>query len=583
MRFRDYPLQKKMTALFMLLVMIPCVLLSTILYRLTGERHRREWTAQQEATLQSMERNIAARMAQIESIVEVLTHSDAVTHLLTERSQSRGDTILDLLYGARVEVLRSEMYLAKYGADILLVSMREGVPDRYDTVLNHAAYGGDEAYHAFLLGEERGAWGPPRKMLPDLLQPFATNDVAMIPYYSKVLTGISTQLGTVLCGVRIESLLEPLMGWADGPVITVWYGDTCVFWSDGQTYRVMPTGVEHGVAAGRFRSSLQMRDVGYTLTLDADAHELQAQLLITALNTLLITAFGGTLMLAVTRILVRMVLRSLRQSVQAMEQFNTDNRHVQLPVESNDEIGQMIGVFNQLLRRIDGQYDQLLQKEQDQRRLHLLALQYQLNPHFLFNSLHWLQMQMEACAINPTLCESIESLGQVLRYNLSESRSATLHQEAQHMHAYIAFMQSMKQNQIELTMDWPESLDTLEILRFTFQPILENVIRHGLIPNQTLHIGIYIRLEPDHVHIRVENDGKPISPENLAQIQHRLAQRDLNAQQARGVGLSNLALRLRLVYGDKVRMIIDSTTQGTTQEIFIPLDEDIRSLYTIIA
>ena len=209
-------------------------------------------------------------------------------------------------------------------------------------------------------------------------------------------------------------------------------------------------------------------------------------------------------------------------------------------------------------------------KEKAKRHMQALALQYQLNPHFLFNSLLWLQMELEEQGVDPRITENITKLGSVLRYNLSESLEATLSQEATQLRAYIDFMCDMKQQHIALTMDWDHALDEVPIPRFMLQPLVENALQHGLIRGVDMHIDVSVQRQGDRLRFRIANDGKAIEPERLQVIRERF--RCPDTSRSSGLGISNLVQRLALKYADRYDIQAESDDALTVFIIDIPAD-----------
>jgi LytS/YehU family sensor histidine kinase len=198
------------------------------------------------------------------------------------------------------------------------------------------------------------------------------------------------------------------------------------------------------------------------------------------------------------------------------------------------------------------------------------ALQSQVNPHFLFNSFHWLQLKMEEMNAEPGFCEAIAALSEVYRYNLSSQRFATLEEELKHVNAYVLYMQAVKGNKISLSVNCENRLYFVKLPRFTLQPILENAIKHGIENGNELCVAIDVQIKCDYLIICVNNNGKRIPDDRLAYINNDLL-KDVSTDINESVGLKNLALRLRLSYGDSVQISINSNDDLTCIRLKIPL------------
>ena len=238
----------------------------------------------------------------------------------------------------------------------------------------------------------------------------------------------------------------------------------------------------------------------------------------------------------------------------------------------------MILAINRLLERIEQQSQEKVRAEKDKRKMQALALQYQLNPHFLFNSLLWVQMEMERQSLPDHTSDAIATLGQVLRYNLTEDLRATLGEEVDHLRAYTAFMAEMKQESIALDIDASPGLLTLSVPRFILQPITENALQHGLIPGEALHLHVCIASDDDaHLQIILSNDGRPIDAEHLHMI--REVFRDPHTADKPGYGLANLIQRLTLTYGDQYMISVTSSLHETQFTLTLPLSQMMDGRY----
>lgn len=316
--------------------------------------------------------------------------------------------------------------------------------------------------------------------------------------------------------------------------------------------------------------------LGLTLLICTELQPLRAQALYNALVNMAAISFVGLLLLAVSHIQVRKMLSHLEQTRKAVidlpEGADLSSR---LPDTWNDEAGELAAAFKRLNSRVNEYYHRLLQEEKDKRHAQQIALQYQLNPHFLFNSLYWLQLQLENRDMDDTLSDAIAQLGQVLHYNLEEQLTATLMEEKQMAQAYVSFMSSMKGSEISLDIDLPQSLRCSTVPRFTLQPLLENAIQHGFVKGAPLHL--HVSFQAKHggsaLHITVANDGKPIPPDRLAQLNAYL-QQPAEDHPAGGVGLRNIKRRLVLFYGETVSMTVASDVQNTQVTITLPASKE---------
>ncbi|WP_201317897.1 MULTISPECIES: LytS/YhcK type 5TM receptor domain-containing protein [unclassified Paenibacillus] len=193
----------------------------------------------------------------------------------------------------------------------------------------------------------------------------------------------------------------------------------------------------------------------------------------------------------------------------------------------------------------------------------LNALQAQIKPHFLFNTLSTI---MSYCRTNPELARNLlGNLSDIFRRNLNNKNNFnSLKEELDGIKSYLEIEKVRFANRLKVTMEIDESLLNMKLPVLTLQPIVENSIHHGLFPkiNNCL---LFIRVckNRNHVQIRVEDNGIGINEKRLAEI--------LN-NQTKGIGFSNIHRRLQSIYGKDYGLHIKSEPgSGTIVTFEIPM------------
>ncbi len=568
---RSLPLLRKLTLLFMLLVLLPCLLLGVMLYRQNFDRRIKEAVDQNAAALRSMAADIRVQATQVETIVEHLSYNEKVRGMLVAPTLEK--QILALIGDVTDFVQGSETYLQHLGADIVLICPADAFAERYGVAVRESRFAGDASYQSFVRGTEISSWGAPDAQAPSLA--YQTGN-AMLPYYRKVMVGLNGRAGVVRCGIQANLLFAPLFIWGDALLddalaLIVQRGDEIIHQiGDNSVAPLKETAATAQIESTVLYLAVPLESMGFTLVMALDYGLLRWQSLRASLPVMLAGLGLGFCMMLAARFLLRSMLARLQRTMHAISEIRVEERAPRLPDEGTDEVGRLVGAFNRLLSHIDENVEELLRKEQDKQQAHLMALQYQVNPHFLFNALYWLQMKAEEEGLE-AVSEAVASLGVVLRYNLSPSNRASLGQEAVHMNAYIRFMRIRSNNRIELKAEWDDARNAVELLRFTFLPLVENAVHHGMLPDRTLHIGVAVEAKEGALWISVSNDGKEMDAETLERVQALFA--CLTPQAREGIGLSNLIQRLRMYYGAAVTMEASSANGLTRFDIRIPYEE----------
>lgn len=551
----------------MILVLIPCAVLGFLLYRQNFERRIAQAVEQNAAALQSMTMDIRIRATQVETIIERLAYHNAVQRYLSTASLE-GQIVR--LMGEVTELLQSnETYLQHLSANILLTSPREPFAEQYNTALKEARYADDQFFQDYLRGPYLTGWGEPDYLMPNTVY---LGEI-LIPYYHKVVQGFGNRLGTVKCAVKPDQLFASLSTWDDSLALMVHRQGHIIF-QKGDPAITLPTAsiTDPLIENGLLYLSVELPRMDYQLVMAVDYGMMHRQSLLSSLPIILLGLGVGFFMMLAARVLLRTMLLRLQTTIDSIHEIKAGDTVPMLPEGGQDEVGRLVEAFNRLLRHIDANMEELLRKEKDKQQARLMALQYQVNPHFLFNSLYWLQMKAEEEGHSNDVSAAISSLGAILHYNLSESNRATLAQEAHQLRAYVDFMRIRQSSEIHLTLHWEESLNQVKILRFTFQPLMENAIRHGLIPGKALHLQVEAKLEGVALMIRLKNDGRPMSAEDETRVEALL--RSAAEEPQDGIGLANLVQRLRLYYGTAAAIRLESATEWTAFVITLPYQEE---------
>ena len=219
-----------------------------------------------------------------------------------------------------------------------------------------------------------------------------------------------------------------------------------------------------------------------------------------------------------------------------------------------------------------------LQKELETRltmldKAHTSALQAQINPHFLYNtleSIHWLA----AISMGKTnkVSETIANLSTLLRLSLdSDEEITTLSKEVEHARCYIDIMKVRYADKFEVLWDIPPSLGESKIIKLCLQPVIENAIYHGL--KQSRNPGtifITARAEKQRLIVQVRDNGVGLSDERIEEINANLN----NDYVVKGkyIGLRNIAQRIKIVFGDEYGVSIQrGSAAGLKVLIILPL------------
>ncbi len=292
--------------------------------------------------------------------------------------------------------------------------------------------------------------------------------------------------------------------------------------------------------------------------------------------------FLGLLFLLIAT-LRRKILRPIAKLSGFMSRVPDDEKPVRFQSQENNELGYMIHMMNRMLDELDQKNEQLRSSEAkmyameiSRRDMEILAYRNQINPHFLYNTLDCISsiaMYHDA----DDVAKISESLSTMFRYAVKGEPFALVAQEITYVKEYAAIIGYRFMNRISIQVDAsPETL-RLRTIKLLIQPLVENAVFHGL-ERQVGPGTVSVRISLDEnrdLAISVSDDGIGIPEEALAALREsiRKAQsEDLTAPSSeKSIGLTNIARRLHLYYGEAGSIRISSTPgSGTTVTVILP-------------
>ena len=236
----------------------------------------------------------------------------------------------------------------------------------------------------------------------------------------------------------------------------------------------------------------------------------------------------------------------------------------------------MNSMSNKLSKIINQNY--ILSLREKEARLN--ALQSQINPHFLYNTLNTIGMLAEIANI-PTIAKAAQALSDMFRYNIkSTSKLVSIREELEHVDNYLCIQNIRYDNAIQYQFNIPEEILGYKTIKFVLQPIVENAIYHGLeLKKGEKKITITAQRKEDLIILWVEDNGLGIPHHKLESLQKNLDSFEYIEKYSVGslnvkseIGLINVHQRIRIYYGEPCGLQIQSEQNiGTTVQICLKL------------
>ncbi|MGO4733598.1 cache domain-containing sensor histidine kinase [Paenibacillus sp. 2KB_22] len=244
----------------------------------------------------------------------------------------------------------------------------------------------------------------------------------------------------------------------------------------------------------------------------------------------------------------------LKQLMRYMNQIQAGRLHVDIHLSSRDEFGVLARHFRDMMDTVNNLILREYRLEIANKTNQLKALQAQIHPHFLYNTLQsigTLALQQQGQRAYTLL----SSLSKMLRYSMRDQTGVTLREEAEHARLYLELQQERFGDRLEVDLDFAEDTLSVEMPRMTLQPLIENYFKHGAdIQPGKGHISLSSRRINDHwIEIELNNNGPSIPDDKLLEIRGWLHPNHTStglatqeSDESESIGLRNVMRRLQL-------------------------------------
>ncbi len=266
-------------------------------------------------------------------------------------------------------------------------------------------------------------------------------------------------------------------------------------------------------------------------------------------------------------VISHLLSRPLQRLETAMEQFEQDaDGFTYEPVAGTREVQELSDSFGHMVGRIQKLMTTVREEEIDLRKTELKALQAQINPHFLYNTLDSIAWMCER-GKNADAVKMVHALARLFRISISRGHELIpIEKELQHAESYLLIQKFRYKNQFTYHFTVDESCLHCLCNKITLQPIIENSITHGLdLMVEPGHIEIEVCADGEDILFKVTDDGIGMSPEQVAELLKN------EPTDRTGIGIKNVNDRLRIYFGAQYGISIDSVPdEGTTVTIRMP-------------
>jgi two-component system, sensor histidine kinase YesM len=266
---------------------------------------------------------------------------------------------------------------------------------------------------------------------------------------------------------------------------------------------------------------------------------------------------------------ISLPIKKLEKSMKLVEKGQFD---INIDIKGEAEVAQLSRTFNLMVSRIKDLMHQIVVEQEAKRKSEINALQSQINPHFLYNTLDSIVWMAEH-EKNQDVITMTTALAKLFRISISRGKNViTVKEEIEHVTNYLIIQKKRYKNKFQFIIEVEEEVLKCKTLKLVLQPIVENAIYHGIeyMVDEGL-IKICASIESGKLLYIVSDNGLGMSREVL----DNLLIYETEMKQGSGVGVKNVHERIQLSYGREYGLEIESELEvGTIIKIWMPLNKD---------
>ncbi len=275
---------------------------------------------------------------------------------------------------------------------------------------------------------------------------------------------------------------------------------------------------------------------------------------------------AALLSFAVASAMAYRLMRPIRQFEESIRIVESGDLNLSVPETGFREVRAISAAFNSMLKRIRMLMDQIVQEQEKKRLYELNALQAQINPHFLYNTLDSI-IWMEERGRSREAIDMVSALAKLFRISISKGREViSVREELEHVRNYLIIQKMRFKDKFTYDITAQDEALNERTVKLIVQPMVENAINHAIDEAQpeALHIAISATVTAEDLIFTVADDGIGMSPEVLSTLLTAPAGKS-------GIGIRNVHERIQLTYGEKYGLTVESVEdEGTTVTIRLP-------------
>lgn len=247
--------------------------------------------------------------------------------------------------------------------------------------------------------------------------------------------------------------------------------------------------------------------------------------------------------------------------MQAMDQTAAGNLETRIDITNTEyELKELSIGINEMLDSINQFVEDIYKLEIKQQDAHMRALQAQINPHFLYNTLEYIRMYAISEG-SEELADVVYAFSALLRNNTNQEKTITLKEELDFCEKYVYLYQMRYPNRVAYHFMIDPNLEKIEVPKFVIQPLVENYFKHGIdFTRFDNALSVKVLQEGKRVRIIIKDNGKGMTEKRLKQIEEKLSHPKVELHGS--IGLQNVNERLRASFGSSYYMSLENNETG---------------------
>lgn len=590
----------QVTIVFSIIMIIPAIVITTSYFEIVRNNLLEEANKKVQENLKKIESNMSVNIDSMNSVLNQLIFSQEFQYYLNPENTLSTHEKNYYVYSVQNELLNiRHVYTNKFNR--LVIYSKNNQIDEYVDWSYHMDRLYDRNYYSEIMqsGSEH-IYGSVRvydRSLGNLVnyEELENKEELVLPIYKKI-SDIRTKecIGIIEVDMTISKLVNAneLIKQDHGVKYLIFdRKKNLIFASDNRDLNEFSS-LDFQNKSGV--SDVKLGNANYLIAYDMDANTGLMRVAVMDREKILASTSGvDTLLLLIailsivfiiifTNVAARIFFRKLREMDRMIMHIESGRFDARIKVDGFNEISRISESFNHMAERLQSLITSMVQKEKAQKEAEIHALQAQINPHFLYNTLENMRMQ---CEIDEyyTVANELANLGDLLRYSLHwESPAVKVSEELNNIEQYIEIMRMRFNNRLVYKMECSEELRNLMIPKFILQPLVENCFVHGF--KNTLppwEISVNVLLGKGRLIICVEDNGKGIEKQRLDQIYKCIRENKTISDTSRSknsIGIINVKQRVEMICPAGSGLTIESEQNaGTKITVSIVIEPEVQN------